>query len=243
MATIDKELRARRSRMKNLHELNQLVKGIYRNYGITPDGKINGIPVNSTGKVKLPKNKYRQGYFRSTTICDAMPELVWAWLDAKEVFTAFKEDKPEDITVVDRYIYLIGEKDKYKVGFVMNDNQRKQLTDLLEGIDKEVNEAIEHHDAELPFSHELIEDLIDYKIVRPMFQNKRSLMMYLAISELPFIKKFKQCNAVMVNGGRFFDVIFRTYHLPKGATTVEEADMWFFQKVKFIKVYDDDEEE
>jgi len=241
LATIDKELRARRSRMKNLHELNQLVKGIYRAYGIRPDGKINGIPVLETGKVKLPKNKFRHGYFVSKTICQEMPELEWAWLDAAQVFKAFKEDKPEDITIVDRYIYLIGEKDKYKIGFVMNDNQRTQLNELVDGLDKDFSEAEAKHDSELTFSHEMVEALINYEKVYPMFDEKKSNMMYLTISEFPFIKKFKQCKAIMINGGRFFDVIFRTYHLPKGATSLEEADMWFAQKVKFIKVYNDDE--
>ena len=222
MATIDKEQRARRKLMKNIHELNQLVKNIYTSYVIFDNGMIIG---------KAPKDKYEHGYFKSESILDTNPELSNTCLFANSVFVSFRDDKPEKLTIEEGKIYLHGEKDKYYIGILMNGEMLSEAHKRASIITDEVSFVMSNIDNKMVFSDEMIDQLVGYEKIIPRFYDKDEYPMHLTISEFPFLKKFKNCIVYMRDTDpRFFDVVYSTFN---------DIDK-FIMRRRFIKVITED---
>lgn len=222
MATIDKEQRARRKLMKNIHELNQLVKNIYTSYVIFDTGMIIG---------KAPKDKYEHGYFKSDGILETNPELSNTCLFAKNVFESFRDDKPEKLSIEEGKIYLHGEKDKYYVGIVMNDEMLVEARKRAGIISEEVSFVMSNMDNKMVFTDDMIDKLVGYEKIIPRFYDKDEYPMHLTISEFPFLKKFKNCIVYMRDtSSKYFDVVYSTFN------DTEK----FLMRRRFIKVITED---
>lgn len=210
MATIDKEQRARRKKLKVIHELNQLLKTVYRSYVIYPNGTIVGNVV--LDKDKRPKEKYAHGYFKSEDILIEYPELSNSCIFSSNVYLAFRDDKPEEFYIKDNEIFLKGEKGEYKVGILLDDNMLEKANRKLEEIASEVSVVMESVDASMTLSEDTIEQLIGYEKIVPRFYDNDEYVMHLTISEFPFLKKFKNCHIYMHDtSARFFDVVYSTF--------------------------------
>lgn len=211
MATIDKEQRARRKKMKELHELNQLLKTVYRSYVIYNNGVIIGNAV--LDKDKRPKDKYEHGYFKSGKILELFPELSDSCIFSNNLYLAFRDDKPEELIVKDKIVFVKGEKDTYKIGIILNPEMLTLANCKAEKIGNEVSSVMDNIDNKMIFTDDMVDKLIGYEKIIPKFNDDETYAMHLTISEFPFLKKFKQCIVYMSDTNKnHFDVVYSTFN-------------------------------
>ncbi len=233
MATIDKEQRARRKRMKTFHELNQMLKTIFVGYIVVQgSGCIYGNPVNDrSGK---PNTKYYHSFLESKGLLDEFPCLSNAFIDSHKVFLAFRDDKPEDIALENGNVTIVGENGKYNVGFILNPKQVENSIERFNTIMNEIQGTVKNNNTMMQFTDEMVNALIGYEKIIPKFYNDDSMVMHLAISEFPLLKKLKHCLALMHDAGKnFFDVVFVTFD--------EKETVKFWIKRRFIKIIYEEE--
>lgn len=211
MATIDKEQRARRKKMKLFHELNQLLKTVYRSYVIYSNSVIIGNAV--LDKDKRPKDKYEHGYFKSNNILELFPELSNSCIFSNNAYLAFRDDKPEELFVKDETIFIKGELGTYKIGIILNTDMLTLANRKADIIGEEVSSVMNHIDNKIIFTDDMVDKLINYEKIIPKFNNDDELAMHLTISEFPFLKKFKQCIVYMCDSNKnHFDVVYSTFN-------------------------------
>lgn len=201
----------RRKKLKSIHELNQLLKVVYRSYVIYPNGTVLGNVV--LDKDKRPKDKYAHGYFKSETILKEFPELVNTCLFSTHVYLAFRDDKPEELIIEDGNVMVRGEKATYKIGIVLNEDMLTMANNKLKLVGEEIAFVMENVDNMMRFTDEMVDKLVGYEKIIPTFNDSEEYPMHLTISEFPYLKKFKSCVVYMRDSHtKFFDVVYSTFN-------------------------------
>ena len=213
-----KELKARRRRIKCLHEMNQCVKHIYSKYTIMGNGTITGIPV---------KQKFLHGYYH-TELLEKLPELQDCYFEASKIYDAWRDkNKPDEIVIEDTgELFLVDNEANTKILVgkkfpPMKDGNSVAMEPYRAYIEatrrvKEISDIVESTLTIMEFTDEQISDMIGYKKINPMFRDEKRYEMMLTISEFPLLKKFKHLKAYLMDYDPkyniYFDVVFSTYN-------------------------------
>lgn len=204
MATSLTEQRARRKYVKELYELNQLVKNVYSSYCILEGGTIFGVCI---------KDKFKHSYFH-TELVETHPELVDTVIHSEMLYDAFRDKrKPEEIIITgDGMVTLVDENSNtFVVGRKIKDlkNAGESATKIV----AELNSVVSEKTDSIEFMLDEINNLVSYQMIYPKFLNSDKYTMILSISEFPNLKKMGNLRAYMKDykNEDFFDVVFIIY--------------------------------
>lgn len=211
---ISDETKLRKLKVKQLFELNQCLKLIYKQWIILESGCIIGIPVSDADKnVKV---KYLHGYYR-TGFLKTYPEFSNMIIYSHPTYEAKRDMKHfYDIIVEDSKLKVISiDEDPVIIGKPASETEISAAENTMRNVSNELipifgDKEYERYD----FSFHQIEQLIDYRLIKPCFFDDESYQMYLTISEFPLLRKFKNLRAYTNRYSAnelWFDVIFETY--------------------------------
>lgn len=222
MATVDKELREKRKRMKVLHEMNQMVKLLFTSYVIAHDGIIFGKPII---KKEKPVKRYTNGYYQCN-ILSTFPELENCVIDAKSLFETFRDEKPEGLVIEDGNVILVCEEGKRftigRVGDVERINEH--LQSKIDMIGDYYADSLTKYE----LSGDEIDRMVGYEVLHPKMLDNEEYIMYLSIGLFPLLKKLKHCIGYLQReNDEIFTVVFET---------TNKKDTKFVMVLKFLKL-------
>lgn len=215
-----KEVREKKKYVKALYDLNQYVKNVYKGYTIYGQkGIIIGIPV---------KDKFANSVYMSN-IVQTHPFLENTMLESDKVYDCWREDKPDEIEVIDNEIYItdsvtnhpfiVGKKIEITEAF------RSRYVKALEELDDFFKNG-----EFFSFTEEEVNKLIGYEQITKRLNDDPAYEMILAISEFPLLKKFKSLGCYLRDYGKkveYFDVLY---------VTKSNSGEAFYMKRRFLKM-------
>lgn len=208
------ETKLKKLKVKHFFELNQNLKLIYKQWIILESGCIIGIPISDADRnVKV---KYLHGYYR-TGFLKKYPEFSNMVIYSHPTYEAKRDMKHFcDIIVEDSKLKVISiDEELAIVGKPASESEISAAEKTMRNVSNELIPIFSDKDYErYEFSSFQIEQLTDYRLIRPCFFDDESYQMYLTISEFPLLKKFKNLRAYTNHysvNEIWFDVIFETY--------------------------------
>ena len=202
-----------KSAIKAFNQLNQDVKLIYSNWILGPNGVITGRPVIKKDKMRIAFN---HAYFK-TTLLESIPFLEGITISSNEMYSEFSKLKGDKHIEIDQDGNIVGTgKDDVKVilgrkwNAIEEEFWHRHRIELLDDF-KFVEDG---GGMEMVFDQDTIDELISYNYIAPAFNDDPKYVMYLAISEFPLLKRYRNLTATTSHpdNKEYFDVVFKTFN-------------------------------
>lgn len=213
--------------LKPLFDLNQNLKLIYSKWSII-NNYIIGTPVlDAEGNCK---EKFKKSFYK-TDILSKLPELNYFMFNSVNIYEVYKNRKNFLISKLESGLLNIQLTDnEITIGKnLMEENDIDEVLKSLQILSEEFSLLMDNKDEIYEVDELMINELIEYKMIRPCLYNNRNYSMYLTISEFPLLKKLKKIkiySSHKFETDEWFDVIYETY---------DKSDS-FFMKRRFIKI-------